>query len=364
MSQFSAPFSEDGGGATTMFRMLAREEQKKLAKLKAEGSNISEIKATEKRLEHLLQRIQAMPSNKKNAEKAPRPTYDSEKRETVKIGDDQSFGSVCDCCGKATERKVQTGRTISKFCSSDCQRKGWGRHLERVRRDDKSQEKWAEIEKVAQEQDEQWRKETTARLACEKELDVDFLGVVRGKCDDTGCSGYVQARGVPRNIKPTYNSEGKIEQVGVWSWNRTDHMACRRCGAPSTEHEDLTQKLVDENKRLKAIAKNTPRKPKSLSTSKLTSSPTATADFFYASRNSPQTTGQSQPQNDDDSTIDITNIDAQQQQFSRDYLSGLPIKELKLLCVRFSVDITGLVDKADIVQALFFATTLPSSKSK
>ena len=83
-------------------------------------------------------------------------------------------------------------------------------------------------------------------------MSLSLSGRARGKCHETGCAGYVQQRGAPRSIKPRQSADGSTVESGVWSWNRVDHLVCRRCGAPSQLHEDLTEELARRNRRATA----------------------------------------------------------------------------------------------------------------
>lgn len=270
-----------------LFRTLAREEQKKLAALRSERGDARAIADSEKRLEKLTVKMQDLGSRSDAAEEAER---DEERRNEasarrgaeIHLSDDMTEDELrawrarreaenvaagaparsqrleeshgpCGVCFVPTSKKTTTGVTVSYFCSPKCQRDGWKGHLERVRKDELSERKRRQLEEDMRREDAGWDAATAEKLEddADRTPDVDFLGTARGKCYDTGCAGYVQQRGAPRNIKPRTAADGSVES-GVWSWNRVDHLACRRCGAPSGAHEDLSEELKKRNRRATA----------------------------------------------------------------------------------------------------------------
>ena len=273
-----------------LFRTLAREEQKKLAALKASEGDPKAIGESEKRLEQLTAKMAALGSKpdaeaeREDAEAEANARRESHVRKQAEVHlsdnmteeelkawrkrrEDENVAAgaprnsrkldevmgACSVCYVPTSKKTVTGVTTSYFCSPKCQRDGWRGHLERVRKDELAERKRRELEEDMRREDLSWDKQTMDKLGDEADRtpDVDFLGTARGKCYDTGCSGYVQQRGAPRNIKPRTGADGAVE-CGVWSWNRVDHLACRRCGAPSGAHEDLTEELRKRNRRATA----------------------------------------------------------------------------------------------------------------
>ena len=254
--------------AMGMLRMLAVEEQKKVAALRLAGASSKEIGAAEARLRHLTERLQEAPPAARSFSVERSSTSKARNEVFLDLSEEELRGvaerrgeprevvtTVCASCEKSTARNVKTGKCTTYFCSSLCQRKGWPAHLERAQRREKEERAWRETKEEAAEEDAQWDRETARRLE-EDGLDVDFLGLVRGKCLSTNCSGYVQRRGAPRNIEPKVDAaREKIEEVGVWAWNRIDHLACRRCGAPAEEHEDLTTHMTTKYKQTTAQKK-------------------------------------------------------------------------------------------------------------
>ena len=62
------------------------------------------------------------------------------------------------------------------------------------------------------------------------------MGCKRGECFDSGCDGFV------------FNAPG--QQKGVWGWNDTTALCCKRCGEPADaallEEEEVTVKDLSE----------------------------------------------------------------------------------------------------------------------
>lgn len=256
-----------------MLRKLALAEQKKIASLKADGKD---SKDAEQRLAKLMEKITDA------ADAAPEPKGRGRANEVhLDLSEDElrawreryaapttQVERPCAVCRKPTLRTITTEGVVSYFCSTECQRRGWTAHLERVKKDGELKRAEAKIQQDVDEEDAEWDRETREMLG-KLQIDVDFLGIARGGCAETGCPGYVQQRGAPRNIKP----QGK--ECGVWSWNRVDHLACRRCGAPNTMHEDLSTEL--EKKHRKARVKATQNRTRRLDNA-------MDSEYYYATR--------------------------------------------------------------------------------
>lgn len=228
-----------------MLRKLALEEQKKIAALKAQGKD---SKDAEERLAKLTQKIMSSEPSDAGRGRANEVHLDLSEEEMrswrEKYGAPKTrVEKACAVCQRPTLRSTTTSGVESFFCSTECQRRGWPGHLDRVKKVQDMRRAQAKIEKDVEDEDAQWERETREKLG-KLEVDVDFLGVARGGCVETGCVGYVQQRGAPRNIKPQAKGE-----CGVWSWNRIDHLACRRCGAPNTLHEDLSTELDKKHRK-------------------------------------------------------------------------------------------------------------------
>ncbi|KAH8072124.1 hypothetical protein JL721_4036 [Aureococcus anophagefferens] len=289
----SGMVKRSAGKQMGLFRTLAREEQKKLQALKAGDGDAKAIAESEKRLRQLTEKMAKLGNTpdataEEEAEASQQARRESHVRRQAEVHlsdnmteeelkawrqrrEDENVAAgapknsrkleetmgACSVCYVPTSKKTLTGVTTSYFCSPKCQpvcqRDGWKGHLERVRKDELAERKRRELEEDMRREDLGWDKQTMDKLAGEDDRtpDVDFLGTARGKCYDTGCSGYVQQRGAPRNIKPRTGADGNVE-CGVWSWNRVDHLACGRCVAPSGAHEDLTEELKKRNRRATA----------------------------------------------------------------------------------------------------------------
>ncbi|KAH8065487.1 hypothetical protein JL721_8243 [Aureococcus anophagefferens] len=131
----------------------------------------------------------------------------------------------------AAEEKKR--RPVSRRgASRTCQRDGWKGHLERVRKDELAERKRQELEEDMRQEDLGWDKQTMDKLRGEGRPPRPrrLLGHRAGQVRDTGCSGYVQQRGAPRNIKPRTGADGNVE-CGVWSWNASTTSRARCCAA-------------------------------------------------------------------------------------------------------------------------------------
>ena len=204
-----------------LFRTLAREEQKKLAALRAGGGAAADVAASEKRLNKLTAKMAdlgnksdareaAERDEERRAEAAVRRTAEvhlsdnmteDELRAWRKRREDENVAAgapknsrkldethgPCSVCYVPTSKKTTTGVTISFFCSPKCQRDGWKGHLERVRKDELAERKRWELEEDMRREDLGWDKQTMDKLADEDDLlAADKLEVAPPPADAAG----------------------------------------------------------------------------------------------------------------------------------------------------------------------------------
>lgn len=296
-----------------MYRKVALSEQKKVQQLRESGENAKELAEAEARLRDLTRRMQELTTGHTNA-------YDEARRRGNEVHLDMSEDELrawrevrgtkqaeteqrpCAVCSVLTSRSTTTGRTTSFLCSARCQRVGWTAHLERVRNDEARARRDRERDTERSREDAAWDRQTAEKLREDTiTIDIDFLGVPRGACAQTGCVGYVQQRGAPRDIAPSRDKDGKLRS-GVWSWNRVDHLACRRCGAPADLHENLKDQIMRRNRTATAVRPTSKHK-------KALSSTTPIADSEYrrtkADACQSPTRIQVEENSDDDAPVDF-----------------------------------------------------------
>lgn len=292
-----------------MLRKVALEEQKKVQRL----TGREKVEA-EERLRDLTRRIEQLSVGKTAREEQSREDDRRRRGNEVHLdmteeemlawrqargqqnNEEEEPERPCAVCNRPTKRTTTTAETTSYFCSADCQRIGWPSHLERTRLDEKRRDKDRLAALERDRQDRQWDRETAEKLKTNTGIEVDFLGVPRGACQQTGCEGYVQQRGAPRSIPA---SKG---QDAVWAWNRVDHLSCRRCGAPSELHVNLSEEIRTRNR----TARATSSKPRSKSRLAPTPSSASSSEYYYATRNVKPTDPAHLPRRiDDDVVVDI-----------------------------------------------------------
>jgi len=254
--------------AVGLLRRLARDEQKKLAQLRATKGAAAAITAAETRVRDLTAKLAAAALAGGGAAFCARQVggdggevhvgdamTEAELAATRRTRPDGAPTGACAACGAPTARACRTGTVSSFFCGAACQARGWRAHVERSREADAAararQHRDVKDAAAAAREAEQ----TSRRVEQQAAYDLDCLGVFRGACPETDCCAYVQKRGDPRSVRPRARADGGIED-GVWAWNRVDHLTCARCGAPSGAHANVTHEV--ESRRRGAVAKAEP----------------------------------------------------------------------------------------------------------
>ena len=255
MASFDKTPPQTTASAVGLLRKLARDEQKKLAHLRAINGAADDIAAAETRVRDLTAKLSAAASAGGGAAARARQVggdggevhvgaamTEEELAAARRARPDEAPTGSCAACGAPTARACRTGRVSSFFCSAACQKRGWRAHLERARAADAAERarRRRDVKDAAAAACE--AEQTRRRVEQQTAYDMDCLGVIRGGCATTDCPAYVQKRGAPRSVRPRARADGSIED-GVWAWNRVDHLVCARCGAPAGAHADVTQEV-------------------------------------------------------------------------------------------------------------------------
>ena len=267
MASFEKPPPQTTASAVGLLRKLARDEQKKLAHLRATNGAADDIAAAETRVRDLTAKLSAAASAGGGAAARAKQVggdggevhvgasmTEEELAAARRARPDEAPTGSCAACGAQTARSARTGRVSSFFCSAACQKRGWRAHLERARAADAAERarRRRDVKDAAAAACE--AEATRRRVEKDTAYDMDCLGVIRGGCAATDCPAYVQKRGAPRSVRPRARADGSIED-GVWAWNRVDHLVCARCGAPAGAHADVTQEVETRHRGAVATAK-------------------------------------------------------------------------------------------------------------
>ena len=211
MASFDKP-PQTTASAVGLLRKLARDEQKKLAHLRATNGAANDIAAAETRVRDLTAKLSAAASAGGGAAARAKQVggdggevhvgaamTEAELAAARRARPDEAPTGACAACGAPTARTCRTGRVASFFCSPACQKRGWRAHLERARGADAAERarRRRDVKDAAAAARE--AEATRRRVEQQTAYDMDCLGVIRGGCAATDCPCLLYTSPSPRD---------------------------------------------------------------------------------------------------------------------------------------------------------------------